>query len=71
MLTAKTRLPSAYDTNNYCPQSPSELQMRRLRNMTLNRTTYVKASNIKVELELAEIGAEIIKKELLIHKTAP
>ena len=44
--------------------------MRRLRNMTLNRTTYVKASNIKVELELAEIGAEI-QKELLIHKTAP
>ena len=35
---AKTRLPSAYDTNSYCPQSPSELKMRHLQNMTLNKT---------------------------------
>lgn len=44
--------------------------MRRLRNTTLNRTTYVKACNIKVKFELTEIGAEI-KKKLLIHKMAP
>lgn len=69
MLAAKTRLPSAYDTNSYCPQSPSALKMRRLRNMTLNRTTYVKACNIKVELELAEIGAKI--KNSLFTKRLP
>ena len=68
MLAAKTRLPSAYDTNSYCPLLPSELKMRSLRNMTLNRTTYVKASNIKVKLELAEIGAEIEKKNSLFTK---
>ena len=37
--------------------------------MTLNRTTYVKACNIEIKFELAEIGAEI-KKVLLIHKIA-
>jgi hypothetical protein len=69
MVEAKTRLPSAYDTYSYCLQLPSELKMRRLRNMRLNRTTYVKACNIEVKFELAEIGTEM-KKKLLIHKTA-
>ena len=37
--------------------------------MTLNRTTYVKACYIKVELELAEIGAKI--KNSLFTKRLP
>lgn len=57
-------LPSAYDKDSCCPQPPSELKMRPLRNTPLKGTTHVETCNVEVKFELAEIGAEKGKNSL-------